>query len=88
MLLKGALTSISLAIAAVTTAAVPVSKQFETRAAEQDAVTWDKYSLMINGDRTFLFSGEFHVSYFNYPSIKRILMLLLVFPSSFSGSVV
>jgi hypothetical protein len=25
-------------------------------------VTWDKYSLKINGERLFTFSGEFHVS--------------------------
>ncbi|OZJ03275.1 hypothetical protein BZG36_03749 [Bifiguratus adelaidae] len=29
-------------------------------------VTWDKYSLMINGQRTFLFCGEFH--YYRLPS--------------------
>ncbi|KAG2179370.1 hypothetical protein INT44_006216, partial [Umbelopsis vinacea] len=29
-------------------------------------VTWDKYSLLINGERKFIFSGEFH--YFRLPS--------------------
>ncbi|KAH8666832.1 beta-galactosidase [Xylariales sp. PMI_506] len=30
------------------------------RAALQDIVTWDEYSLFVNGDRIVFFSGEFH----------------------------
>ncbi|KAI8140736.1 beta galactosidase [Fennellomyces sp. T-0311] len=65
MLLKGVLTSISLAVVAITTAAVPIKQRFEARQ-EQDLVSWDKYSLIVNGERIFLFSGEFH--YYRLPS--------------------
>ncbi|KAI7856110.1 glycoside hydrolase superfamily [Circinella umbellata] len=71
MLLKGALTSISLAIAAVTTVvAVPVSQTLKGRQQDDTSgdgqVTWDKHTIMVNGERLFLFSGEFH--YFRLPS--------------------
>lgn len=61
MLLKGpAVTSISLALAALVANAVPV--RFSPR---QDAVTgpvkWDNYTIFVNNERLFLFSGEFHV---------------------------
>ena len=72
MFFKGALTSISLAIAAVTTiVAVPVKQTLEVRddeGADQtngltDLVAWDTHTLKVNGEPLFLFSGEFHVSY-------------------------
>ncbi|KAI7848004.1 glycoside hydrolase superfamily [Circinella umbellata] len=75
MLIKGVLTSISLAIAAVTTVvAVPVKKTPEARDNEggdqtnglTDLVAWDTHTLKINGEPLFLFSGEFH--YYRLPS--------------------
>ncbi|KAI9497041.1 beta galactosidase [Zychaea mexicana] len=66
MLLKGVLTSISLAITAITsTSAVPVGHSFEGRQ-EDGPVTWDTHNLIVNGERLFLFSGEFH--YYRLPS--------------------
>ena len=65
MLLKGALTSISLAIAAITSVAVPISQTLKGRQDDTSGdgqVTWDKHTIMINGERLFLFSGEFHVN--------------------------
>ena len=65
MLLKGALTSISLAIAAISTVAVPISQTLKDRQDDTSGdgqVTWDKHTIMINGERLFLFSGEFHVN--------------------------
>jgi hypothetical protein len=31
----------------------------------QNVVTWDEYSLMIHGERLFVFSGEVNTSYFS-----------------------
>ncbi|KAI8137250.1 glycoside hydrolase superfamily [Fennellomyces sp. T-0311] len=72
VLIKGALTSISLAILAVTAAAFPVRPTLEKRQDGDtsngltDLVTWDTYTLKVNGERLFLFSGEFH--YYRLPS--------------------
>ncbi|KAI9494123.1 beta galactosidase [Zychaea mexicana] len=76
---KGVLTSISLAIAAVASvAARPAQLKFEKRQEDQqgiddtsdngltERVTWDSYTLKLDGERVFLFSGEFH--YFRLPS--------------------
>ncbi|KAI9322100.1 glycoside hydrolase superfamily [Dichotomocladium elegans] len=76
MVLKGALTSISLAIAAtllptlIHSSPVLSSREANTTSYRnnglQDLVQWDSYSLVVNGERVFLFSGEFH--YFRLPS--------------------
>ncbi|KAI8137253.1 glycoside hydrolase superfamily [Fennellomyces sp. T-0311] len=73
MFLKGALVSISMALAAITSAAFPVTQRFEKRDEGDastngltDLVTWDKHTIMVNGERLFLFSGEFH--YYRVPS--------------------
>ena len=66
---KGALTSITLAIAVITSAvSVPVHQKLDRRQDGDDSngltdlVTWDTYTLKVNGERLFFFSGEFHVS--------------------------
>lgn len=67
---KGALTSITLAIAAITSVvSVPVHQKLDRRQDKgddsnglTDLVTWDTYTLKVNDERLFLFSGEFHVS--------------------------
>lgn len=58
MVAKALLTSISLALSLV--GAVSGIKSSGTNSS--DIVTWDKYSLKINNERLFTFSGEFHVS--------------------------
>ena len=40
-------------------------------AAASHAITWDKYSLMIDGQRTFIWSGEFHPFRIPSPSLWR-----------------
>ena len=45
---------------------VLLSAPTEASAATTDPVTYDKYSLMLDGNRIFLWSGEFH--YFRLPS--------------------
>lgn len=32
-------------------------------------VTWDKYSLFVNGERVFIFSGEFHYARLPVPEL-------------------
>ncbi|KAI9494124.1 glycoside hydrolase superfamily [Zychaea mexicana] len=72
VLINGCLTSITLAIAAVLSEAIPVKQRFEARQEQDssngltDAVTWDTYTLRVNGERVFLTSGEFH--YYRLPS--------------------
>lgn len=64
MVARGVLTSVSMAIMAVVTAAAPLvslEKRDESNNGLTDRVTWDKHSLLIDGERLFLFSGEFHV---------------------------
>lgn len=34
-------------------------------------VTWDQYSLLINGKRTFIYSGEFHYERLPVPELWR-----------------
>ncbi|KAI1503315.1 glycoside hydrolase superfamily [Biscogniauxia marginata] len=41
----------------------------EERQPEQDIVTWDKHSLLINGERLMIFSGEFHPFRLPVPSL-------------------
>lgn len=64
MVARGVLTSVSMAIMAVATAAAPLvslEKREESNNGLTDRVTWDKHSLLIDGERLFFFSGEFHV---------------------------
>jgi hypothetical protein len=58
MVAKALLTSISLAISIAGAAAGLKSSGVNS----STIVTWDKYSLKIDGAREFIFSGEFHVS--------------------------
>ena len=53
---------LAIAIAAVLAAAVPTT----AAAATPKTVTFDHYSLMIGGQRTYVWSGEFH--YWRLPS--------------------
>lgn len=39
-----------------------------------NAVTWDSYSLMINGERVFIYSGEFHYERLPVPEMWRDVM--------------
>ncbi|KAI9275687.1 glycoside hydrolase superfamily [Phascolomyces articulosus] len=74
--IKGTLTSISLVIAAVTAVvAYPAHQNLKKRQEDDDGevsngltdvVSWDTYTLKVNGERLFLFSGEFH--YYRLPS--------------------
>lgn len=41
---------------------VAVAAVFATSDGSTNAVTWDQYSLMVNGERLFIFSGELSVS--------------------------
>ena len=34
-----------------------------------DKVSWDKYSLMVNGERIFIFAGEFHYQRLPVPEL-------------------
>jgi Glycosyl hydrolases family 35 len=34
-----------------------------------DMVSWDKYSLMVNGERVFIFAGEFHYQRLPVPEL-------------------
>lgn len=64
MIVKGALTSITLATLVVVEAATVPLQRFSARQSNnglQDAVTWDNHTIIVNGEREFLFSGEFHV---------------------------
>ncbi|KAK5700740.1 hypothetical protein LTR97_005257 [Elasticomyces elasticus] len=36
-----------------------------------DAVTWDEYSLMVNGERVYIFAGEFHYPRLPVPALWR-----------------
>lgn len=84
MVAKALLTSISLALSLV--GAVSGIKSSGTNSS--DIVTWDKYSLKINNERLFTFSGEFHVSsnfsgkYWQYTTSR--ITLAVVLPPSFS----
>lgn len=67
MLVKGAVTSITLAaLAVVNAAAVMPLQRLEARQDQDngltDTVTWDTHTIFVNGGRLFLFSGEFHAS--------------------------
>jgi hypothetical protein len=66
MVAKTLLTSISFALALV--GATSGFKSSGTNSS--NIVTWDKYSLKINDQRSFLFSGEFHVSLSNKECFK------------------
>ncbi|KAI9494122.1 beta galactosidase [Zychaea mexicana] len=63
-----------LATAVVISAAVPMVQRLEHRQQDEgfqnngltEAVTWDTHTLQVNGERVFLYSGEFH--YFRLPS--------------------
>ena len=39
-----------------------------------DLVTWDKYSLSVNGERIFVYSGEFHYARLPVPALWRDIM--------------
>lgn len=67
MLVKSsAVTSITLAIAAVVNAAaITPLQRLEARQQGNgltDAVTYDNHTIFVKGERQFLFSGEFHAS--------------------------
>ncbi|ORZ03961.1 glycoside hydrolase superfamily [Syncephalastrum racemosum] len=75
MIVKGPLTSISLAILAVVTSAAPTSPLNARDASSSngtsnngltDKVSWDGYSIYINNEPLTLLSGEFH--YYRLPS--------------------
>src|SRR4029079_12649756 len=52
-------------------ALVAVAGLAAPRAAASHTITWDKSSLMIDGQRTFLWSGEFHPFRLPSPSLWR-----------------
>src|SRR5258706_7806502 len=58
------------AVAAVlVVAALLVPAPARTQAASAHTITWDQYSLMIDGSRTFVWSGEFHPFRLPSPSL-------------------
>ncbi|KAI9316747.1 beta galactosidase [Dichotomocladium elegans] len=80
---KISLSSISLAlvvlvsiVGASTSASAPRPLLLDQRDTNglTDKVTWDNYSLMVDGERLFLFSGEFH--YYRLPSPSLWLDIL------------
>jgi beta-galactosidase GanA len=60
----------AIALVSVFASSVPApAKPRRARAADAHTITLDKYSLMIDGRRTFIWSGEFHP--FRLPSLWR-----------------
>src|SRR4051812_38808840 len=60
------LAAVVAAILGVTTLVAP-----RPAAAATHTITWDRYSLMIDGQRTFVWSGEFHPFRLPSPSLWR-----------------
>src|SRR6266702_3182725 len=62
--------SVRMAVVAALTLVVSLSPASAwTRPTPTHAITWDQYSLMIDGTRTFVWSGEFHPFRLPSPSL-------------------
>ncbi|HMG22470.1 MAG TPA: beta-galactosidase, partial [Kofleriaceae bacterium] len=58
-------------LAQTTPASVPAVSSPGVALAATHSITWDRYSLMIDGQRVFLWSGEFHPYRLPSPSLWR-----------------